>query len=319
MAAVRACLWVGPRPVALLLRRAFARSGRVWGAALLARAPTGVTAVLDEPYGDHPDELLDVYAPVTADPSAPRPTVVWVHGGAFVGGAKEEIAGYLRILAAAGYTVVGVRYSLAPESRYPTPVRQVLAALGHLQDNAARLGVDPTRFVLAGDSAGAQIAAQVACVVTGQVAAAPEGLTPTIGAAQLRGAVLCCGAYDLAAFAAGSPFAPLVDAVGWAYSGTRRFRDDERFVASTSVAGQVTAAFPPTFLTAGNDDPLVGQSTALADVLRALGVEVDALFFPPDHEPPLEHEYQFHFDRDDAATALERLLAFLARCTDPSS
>jgi hypothetical protein len=43
--------------------------------------------------------------------------------------------------------------------------------------------------------------------------------------------------------------------VGWAYSGTRAFRDDQRFIATVSVARHVTGDFPPTFLTVGNADP----------------------------------------------------------------
>lgn len=65
-----------------------------------------------------------------------------------------------------GFADVGVRYPLAPERRYPTSIRQVMAALGHLQGHAARLHIDPSRIVLVGDSAGAQISAQVAALTT---------------------------------------------------------------------------------------------------------------------------------------------------------
>jgi acetyl esterase len=314
MGAARASLWVSPRPVALALRGQFARNGRAWGGALLQRAPVGVSAVIDEPYGDHPDEVLDVYRPGSIDPGESRPTVVWTHGGAFVGGSKAEIAGYLRILANAGFTAVGLRYSLAPEARHPTPVRQVLAALNHLQGSADRLNVDSSRLLLAGDSAGAQITAQVAATITNPEAADRLGLAPTVEGSQLRGVVLCCGLYDLVAFASASPYAALVDAVGWAYTGARRFRADRRLLARLAVEPLIGEAFPPTFLTVGNADPLAPQSVVLAAALAARGVPVDTLFFPADHQPPLEHEYQFHFDRADAEVALERLLAFLNRC-----
>ncbi|HEY5151382.1 MAG TPA: alpha/beta hydrolase fold domain-containing protein, partial [Mycobacterium sp.] len=68
-------------------------------------------------------------------------------------------------------TVLGLRASmtfsprpttLALRSvRYPTPIRQLMAAFGHLRGHAARLHLDPSRIVLVGDSAGAQISAQV--------------------------------------------------------------------------------------------------------------------------------------------------------------
>jgi acetyl esterase len=314
-AATRASLLVSPRPAALALRRVFARNGRVWGAALAARSAGGVVSVLDEPYGPGPEEVLDVHAPAGLDTGDRRPVIVWTHGGAFVGGAKEEIAGYLHLLAAAGHVAVGVRYSRAPEATHPTPVRQVLVALAHLDGHAERHHIDADRFVVAGDSAGAHITAQVAAVLTNPAAAAALGLEPTIEPRRLRGAVLCCGVYDLAAFAAGSSYGALVDAVGWAYAGTRHYRRDGAFRGGGPVTDLVTGAFPPTFVTAGNGDPLAPQSVAFAGVLEERGVAVDALFYPPDHRPALEHEYQFHFETADAEVALARVLAFIARCT----
>ena len=92
---------------------------------------------------------------------AALPVVVWTHGGAFVGGSKEEIGGYVQMIADRAFAVIGIRYTLAPEGRYPTPIRQLLAALAHLQGHAARLHLDPTRILLVGDSAGAQVTALV--------------------------------------------------------------------------------------------------------------------------------------------------------------
>ena len=97
----------------------------------------------------------------------------------------------------------------------------------------------------------------------------------------------------------------------WAYSGTRDFATDPRF-APASVLHYVTAAFPPTFISAGNGDPLLTQSEALASSLRGLGVPVDALFFPADTTPKLGHEYQFSLDAA-GELALRRVEAFLQR------
>ncbi len=51
----------------------------------------------------------------------------------------------------------------------------------------------------------------------------------------------------------------------------------------------------------------------LVERLRAQGVEVEALFFPDDHQPPLHHEYQFDLDSPAGRLFLDRLLAFLRR------
>jgi acetyl esterase len=58
-------------------------------------------------------------------------------------------------------------------------------------------------------------------------------------------------------------------------------------------------------------DPLAVQSIALADKLSRLGVSIETLFYPQEHTPPLEHEYQFNVDLADGRQALARMLTFL--------
>jgi acetyl esterase len=114
-------------------------------AAMLHRHPVldGVTARFDERYDTkEPDALLDVFYPSQLENAARLPTIVWVHGGAFSGGSKDDITRYLEILAAKNFTVVGVNYSLAPARHYPTPILQANTALAFLIRNEARLHVD---------------------------------------------------------------------------------------------------------------------------------------------------------------------------------
>jgi acetyl esterase/lipase len=307
---LRASLWFSPRPAAWAIRQLFVRTGRQTAARLAEGAPDDVSTVVDERYGASASERLDVYRPADAPPALP--TLVWTHGGAFVGGSKEEIGGYLRRIAAAGFTVVGLEYALAPAAHYPTPVRQVMAALAHLQAYAVRLGVDPERIMLAGDSAGAHITAQVAAIITSAPYAAEVGVEPTLATGRLRAVALFCGVYDIAAlYDPASPLRDLVAAVGWSYSGHRNYREDERFRSATAVAGQVGPGFPPAFVTVGNADPLAGQSRTLVEALRANGVTVESLFYPDDHHPPLGHEYQFDLATDAGRQALACLVDFL--------
>jgi acetyl esterase len=309
---VGASLLVSPRPAALLVRRVFASGGAKVAEALEKHAPTGVEAIRDERYGDEPDMLLDVFRPASA--SEPLPLVLWVHGGGWVGGAKEELSSYLALVASKGFVVAGPRYSLAPEHRYPTPLREIARALDHLQADAERYGIDPARIALAGDSAGAQIAAQVALLATADGYAEAVGVESALAAEQLRGVVLACGPYDLGLARGMSTGASrrLMQIVLWAYSGKRRFEEDAAF-ANCSITDHVTAAFPPALVTVGNADPLRPHSELLVERLRAQGVDVEALFFPDDHQPPLHHEYQFDLDSAEGRLFLDRLLAFLRR------
>ncbi len=102
---------------------------------------------------------LDFYRAVG---KSPAPCVVVIHGGGWDGGSREEIAHFNHWLARAGYAVAAIDYSLAPSSVWPAQRDDTLAALAYLKTHAATLGVDPTRFVLLGRSAGGNIAQAVA-------------------------------------------------------------------------------------------------------------------------------------------------------------
>lgn len=308
--AVSVSLLITPWPAALLMRKVFAASGGRLATALDRHAPANVIGLINERYGADPDMLLDVFRPASA--SGPLPLVVWVHGGGFVGGSKDELAGYFKLVAGSGFAVAAPRYSLAPGRRYPTPLSQLMQALQYLQANAGRLLIDPDRIALAGDSAGAHIAAQAGALVTTPGYAEAVGITPPITPAQLRGLILACGIYDLQLVRhANSPAGRLFVQVSLhAYSGKRRFLDDPGF-AAWSITDHVSSAFPPALITVGNADPLRPHSELLAGKLEAQGAETETLFFPAGHQPPVEHEYQFDLDTEAGQLFLDRLLTFL--------
>ncbi len=295
-----------PWPRALRVRLDYDRDSRTAAEALAPLVPPGVTAILDQPYDPgNSDISLDVFHP--ADGAAARTTVVWVHGGGWLSGSKELVANYLKILASKGFTVVGVGYSLAPGATYPTPVRQVNTALGYLVKNAARLQVDPSRIVLAGDSAGPQIALQVATMILQPSYAQLMDMTPALARDQLAGLLFFCGLYRLDPEGAKNPY---FETELWSYSGTRDFLGDKRF-ATAWVMDRLDGAFPPAFVSVGSEDGLRPQSIAFADKLEKSGVRVERLIFPADLQPPLYHEFQFDLRRPEARQALAKAVEFL--------
>jgi acetyl esterase/lipase len=285
------------------------RQARALSRSLAKHVPAGVRARRVRYDRASAAGWLDVYQPAAA-PRTGSATVAWVHGGAWVSGGRHLVGNYLKILAGHGHAVVGIGYTLAPKAHYPTPVLQVGAALTFLADNADRLGLDTSRLVIAGDSAGAQIAAQVATIITSPPYARLVGIAPPVDPSIVRGAILYCGAYDVTRMDLGGPFAGFLRTVLSAYAGHEDFLTDSRF-APASVVNHVTAAFPPTFISVGNADPLREHSHAFAQALRERGVPVRTVFFPDDHGPALPHEYQFDLDTDAGRLALERSLAFL--------
>jgi acetyl esterase/lipase len=300
---------LSPWPAALFYRVLMDRGGEALSRALARHVPGGVTTIADQRYGAEADSRLDVFHP--AQGKGALPTIVWVHGGGFFSGSKGQVANYLKILAANGYTTVGVEYSLAPGAVYPGPLVQVNAALAYLVKDAARLRVDPHRIILAGDSAGAQIAAQLANIIAVPSYAKLVGIQPAIARRQLRAMLLYCGVYDLGLSRAEGGYAHFLRTVMWAYSGEKD-PAKRTHTAELSVARHVTADFPPSFITAGNGDSLLPHSLKLAETLGAHHVPVDSLFFPEGRAPALPHEYQFNLDTEAGREALERSLKFLA-------
>jgi acetyl esterase/lipase len=257
-----------------------------------------------------PTAHLDIYTPDSTG-GEPRPVILWVHGGGFVSGSAAKVADYAILLAHAGYTVATLDYSLAPGSRYPVPVRQGDAALRYLRSNASQFGGDPARIVLGGDSAGAQIVSQLAAVQTDPALARSMGLTAAVPRSALRGVVLFCGIYDLDTVS-GTGF-PGLRTYLWAYTGSRDWTSYPE-INQLSTVRNVTAQYPPTFLSVGDADPFRFQATELASALKSHGVPLTTLFWngTGDH---LGHEYQFKFNTPEARTALQRTLSFLAATT----
>jgi acetyl esterase len=119
--------------------------------------PSEVDEQLDGPGGSLPVRIL------RPPGSGPRPTVVYFHGGGWVMGSIDaHLAHARRICMQAGAVVVSVGYRLAPEHRFPAAFDDAVAATDWAAAHLDELGGDPELLVVAGDSAGGQLAASVA-------------------------------------------------------------------------------------------------------------------------------------------------------------
>ena len=303
-----------PWPGALLIRAVFDSNSNKTLQALEKHKPSvAITSILDQQYrsGDN-DAKLDVYFPASA--TGPLPVIIWTHGGAWLSGDKANAAPYYKLLAAQGFTVIALDYSLAPERTYPTAVFQLNDAYKYIQSQASRFHVDTGKFFLAGDSAGAQLSSQMAALITNPDYAKEVHITPSLKPIQLRGVLLNCGIYMMDGLTQPDPTLPKIvgwgdDVSVWAYSGTNDFTDP--IIKQMSAYYHVTKDFPPTYITGGNGDPLTNaQAKPFANLLRQLGVPVDFLFYADDHKPSLPHEYQFNLDNTDGQTAFTRSVDF---------
>jgi acetyl esterase/lipase len=99
---------------------------------------------------------LDFHLP----PAKPRsPLIVWVHGGAWRSGSKSDMP--LGKLVEEGYAVASVDYRLSPEAKFPAQIHDIKAAIRFLRGHSSQWHVSSHKVVIAGDSAGAHLAALV--------------------------------------------------------------------------------------------------------------------------------------------------------------
>lgn len=119
-------------------------------------------------------EKLDLYLPAPPATGKLSPAVVWIHGGGWAGGTKNEARAknICGILAKAGYVAISVDYRLGAGA-WPTNLFDCKNAVRFLRANAAKYQIDPDRIAVAGGSAGGHLALMVA------LTAGKPGLEPT--------------------------------------------------------------------------------------------------------------------------------------------
>ncbi len=252
-----------------------------------------------------PEAKLDMYTPKQGPGS--RPIILWMHGGSFVGGSKDDVRVYATMLAHEGYMVAALAYTRPPDARYPVPILQANAALTYLREHAGAYSGDPTRFFVAGNSAGAQMASQVAAIETNSNLATTMHLTPALSPSDLRGALLYCGAYDIVALQ--HIRAPFLHVALWSYVG---YRDVTAFpdADQLSTVDQITSHYPPVFMTSGDADALRPQSLEFATALRQHAISVTTNFWEGSGAM-LGHDYQFKLTQPQAQQTFQNTLKFL--------
>ncbi len=120
--------------------------------------PEGCVVHRDLPYvtGGHPRQKLDLYLPKDG---ASLPLIVYIHGGAFKMGSKEQGAP-LEYLAQ-GYALASINYRLSQHALFPAQVEDCKSAIRWLRAHAAEYRLDPERIAAWGPSAGGHLAAML--------------------------------------------------------------------------------------------------------------------------------------------------------------
>lgn len=208
-------------------------------------------------YGTESMQTLDVYRPEGARDA---PVVLFLYGGRWQGGRRQDYAFVGEALAARGVLTLVADYRRYPDVRFPVFVEDAALALRWARDHAREHGGDPARMFLAGHSSGAHLAALLG---TDARYLAAVGMTPR----NLRGVIGIAGPYD---------FLPLTDRDLQAI-----FGPESRWADSQPV-NFVDGDEPPFLLLHGSDDQLVWtrNSERLEARLRAAGGAVEYVVYP---------------------------------------
>lgn len=240
------------------LRRASTRRGAATAA---PRTPGPVRAQQVTVAGADGDLPARLYIPPVETDGR---LLVFYHGGGWVTGDLDTHDAPCRLLAMQAATrVVSVDYRLAPEHPFPAPVDDALAAFAHVVAHAEKLGGEPDKVSVAGDSAGGNLAA----VVAQQSAGGPRPAAALLiyPACDFRGGT---ASRDL--FAEG--FLLEKRDMDWCqarYLQPGQPIEDPRV---SPVFGDLDAGHPPTVVVTAGFDPLRDEGEAYAAQLREAGV-----------------------------------------------
>ncbi|MCZ4243620.1 alpha/beta hydrolase [Pedobacter punctiformis] len=207
-----------------------------------------------------------IYTPRAAE--EPFPLIVYYHGGGFVMANLDAYNASAQALAEqAGAVVIAVAYRLAPENKFPTAHNDAFAAYEWAVKNAVNLKADPAKIAVAGESAGANLAANVSIMARDKHIMIPvhQVLIYPIAQANME-----TESYKMYAHAK-----PLNKAMmGWF---TQQYLNSELEAQDPkiSLVNANLKGLPPTTLITAEIDPLNNDGIMLTNKLKEAGVKVD--------------------------------------------
>ena len=270
----------------------------------------GVTAYPDIPYQTLPGYRplkLDLFLPPAGFAAkGPRPLIIYVHGGGWMGGGPRRSGAYtdwpkmLGMLAAKGYVVASVSYRFSREAPFPAAIQDVKAGIKWLRARAATYNIDPKRAAIWGQSAGGHLAALTG-VSCGVAALEPGGrivpksanveTTPSTVAGSddasdcVQAVVGWYGIYDFATMprrTSPPPGMPLGPSAEDLFLGCAAGDCTAQQRSAASPVTYVDRTDPPFLLMHGTDDQTVpvGQTQSFDAALRRASVPVKTIIIP---------------------------------------
>ncbi|HJU11947.1 MAG TPA: alpha/beta hydrolase [Candidatus Binataceae bacterium] len=188
--------------------------------------------------------------------SGPHPVVLFIHGGGWMAGSPRTHRKLGMQFAEQGYLTVNLDYRLAPENAFPAGFEDCLFAAKWMRENVQSWNGDLSRSAIAGDSAGANLAAAV-LVEFGSTRSAPN----------FRAAALIYGVFDFADAIERTPNREAIEGMARGYLGAQypAALKDPRVSPLRAIK---PGTLPPSFIICGTADALLPESRSIAAVLK---------------------------------------------------
>ncbi len=233
------------------------------------------------------------------------PCMVFFHGGGFMLRASNAHYAIAKMYAEQlPCRVVYPDYRLAPRFPFPVPAEDCYQTYRWVLDSAATLGVDPDSIVIAGDSAGGNLALAVALMARDRGARVPNAELLIYPATDRRMATETMKKYvDTPVWSAN------LSKIMWsAYLGGRH---PERIEYASPIEAESFEGFPPTYIEVAQYDALRDEGIALHDRLREQGIECEI------HEIiGACHGFETALQSDMLRTCMNRRIAWLKNRTN---
>lgn len=263
--------------------------------------PDGIRSICDIKYSDKDIlNVLDIYYPAVEQPT--YKTIVNIHGGAYVYGDKERYKFYCMYLASKGFAVVNFSYRLAPESPYPAALEDVNSVFHFIADNYTQYKFDIENVFAAGDSAGAQLAAQYAAILTSDKYR--QHFNFNIPEIKIKGCLLNCGMYDLKKqFETGAKNKKMFQAY---FQG----REGE-YADHLLTLEAVNENFPPSYIMTAYYDFLRDDGVEFAEILKKNGVKYSFRMFGDETTQDMSHVFHLNIRTNEAKLCNDEECEFL--------
>ena len=246
----------------------------------------------------------EVYVP---NGDGPFPVILYMHGGGWCIGSPVGVRRKTMRLAEQGFVVVNLDYSLAPERPFPNAPEDAVYAARWVTKNIARFRGDPGRFVIGGDSAGANLSAAAIHTLHGDPDAVDGGDLAGVPV-RFAGALLYYGVFDFPLVSA----EPLSNA-GWvevafnqAYLGANFLQHHPDPLVSP-INSPHLSKFPPCYLVCGDQDSLLSNTLVMTKALANANVPTTLSVVAG-----FDHTFDYVEHRLDGVTPeVERIIGWL--------